>query len=133
MKRHHRRFGQVIAALRKDFKDLVLSVGIPAVGAQDQGERCKVIAIVVRKGGVQLCEKADALAIQGFASAHDDARARFCAVFVQPARASDLPLKQRAIEGVLKISGSQSSQRLDDFQPAEVRCVAHRWAPVSAD
>ena len=49
-----------------------------------------------------------------------------------PARAFNLPLKHGAIEGVLEVPRAQCRHCLDDFQPAEVGCVAHRRSPVSA-
>ena len=85
------------------------------------------------KGAFNSARKRTPGGIQRFACAHDDARLRFRAVLVQPARAFDPSLKQRAIEGVLEIPSAQQRHGLDDFQPAEVGRVAHRRSPVSAD
>jgi hypothetical protein len=126
MKRHYRRIRQVITGLREDLENLVLPLGISAVGFQNQRERGETIAVLVGERRIQLDEKTNAGRIQRFARAHDDARRNSSAMFVQPARALDPSLKESTVKGVLEISRAQRRHCLDDFHPSEVGRVAHR-------
>ena len=132
MKRHHRRVGQSVAALRKDLENRVLFLGMPAIRLEHHRKRSEAIAVLVRERRVRFRGEADAVGIERLARAHHYARLHARAVGEEPARALDLPLKHRAIDRVLKVARAKRRHRLDDLEPANVRRMAHRRAPVAA-
>jgi len=52
MECHYRCVWQVIAALRKEFENLVLPLGIPGVGFKHQRQWSETIAAPIRKGRI---------------------------------------------------------------------------------
>jgi hypothetical protein len=73
-KRHGRRVGQLVAALRKQLEHLVLARRIPAVRLKDHRERREPIAVVVRDRATELGDETQALGFQRLASAHRGTR-----------------------------------------------------------
>lgn len=88
--------------------------------------------MAIGEGRVQLGQKTNAFDIEGLTGSHDDARLDFCSLFHEPARALDLSLQDGAIECVLMIACSEFGTGLNDFEPAQIGCVAHGRTPVPA-
>jgi hypothetical protein len=105
---------------------------MPAVRLEHHRQRREVIAVFVRERRLHFRGEADAVGIERLARAHHYARLHARAVGEESTRALDFSLKQRATERVLKVARAKGRHRLDDLEPANVRRVAHRRAPVAA-
>src|SRR5688572_4410230 len=110
----------------------MLARRVAPVGSDRERKRRESVATLVDERSAQLEEKLEALDVQTFARAHDDAGRKLCAVGVQPARTLDAPLQQRAIKRMLVITRTERGDRLNDFEPSQIGGVAHGRTPVAA-
>src|SRR5690348_6133300 len=108
----------------------MFSSRIARISFEYQGKWRETIALSICKRRIHLGEKTKARGIESFTSSHDDARQDFRAIFMQPTRALDLPLKHGAIESVLIIPRAECGTGLNDLKPSKIGGVAHRRSPV---
>src|SRR4051812_14210734 len=104
MERHDRRVRKIVAQSRERLEDRVLAGRVPRVRLQHQCERCEPVATVVRERRAEIDEEAEAGGVERLARPHDDAGYELRAARVQPPRALELSLQQRAIERVLEVA-----------------------------
>lgn len=129
---NHRRVRQRVALPRENLQHRVLPFRMPPVRLQRQPEWREPIPLRVRERRAQLRQETEPGRVQRLTHPHDQSGRELRPVFVQPARAFQFSLEQRAIERMLMVPRAQRRNCLDHLQPAQVRRVAHRWTPIAA-
>jgi len=133
MESHDWRVRKRVSLRGKNLENLVLSVGIATVGFKDHRQWRQPVAMLIRKRCAQAYKKTKSRGIQRLAASHDRACDGPRSVFMEPSGAFDFSLQQRAVESVLKVARTEFGDGFDDFEAAQIRRMAHRRAPITAD
>src|ERR1700730_13173066 len=133
MYRHGRRIRQLQSVPDVELEDLVLCRRISAVRLDHHVHRRDSFAVGIMDSSAKLEHERrprDAQRV-GWSTESTGWWARGTQHLVQHPGRVDLALKRRAIDGMLKVSGAELVEHLDDFVSTGVSRVAHRRPPIA--